>query len=353
MKKFLIIILGICLCSSLAFGEEVDRRLSTIGNEQIRAHTRAMINAGIPGDEAIKMTRLMIQNNYKDQNILRAQKILIDTVEDGLPDKPVMNKAYEGIAKNIQEDRVVEAMEKTRARYSFAYRYARSITQNPDRVNDIGKTIAESLTAGIDNKDAHQIMERLQNSTRKMTGNNTEAFAEEIFLSLRDMARRSVLSKIATDVVGKALEHQYSVQEIKQMRHSFVSRSMNIDPTILAIQYDHDIEHGVRAKDLNDRQKDKSAPLGKNSGHSGSGSFGGGSSGAGGSGSGGTGGGGSGGTGGGGSSGTGGSGSGGTGGGGSSGTGGGGSGGTGGGGSSGTGGGGSSGTGGSGSGRGK
>ena len=109
MKKLLIIILGICLCSSLAFGDEVDRRLSTIGNEQIRVHTRAMINAGIPSDEAIKMTRLMIQNNYQYQNTLRAQKIMIDTVKEGLPDKPVMNKAYEGIAKNAQEGRVVEA----------------------------------------------------------------------------------------------------------------------------------------------------------------------------------------------------------------------------------------------------
>jgi hypothetical protein len=291
MKKILIIIFCICLCSSLAFGEEVDRRLSTIDNEQIKVHTRAMINAGISGDEAIKMTRLMMQNNYQYQNILRAQKILIDTVKDGLPDRVVMNKAYEGIAKNVQEDRVVQAMEKTRIRYSVAYRYARSITQNPDRVKDIGKTIAESLTAGINNKDAYQIMENLQNSTRQMTSNNTEAFAEEIFLSLRDMARRSVLSKIATDVVSKALKHQYSIEEIKQMRHSFVSRSMSIDPTILAIQYGHDIEHGVRAKDLNDRQRGKSAPYGKNSRHSGSGSFSGGSSGAGGSGSGGVGGG--------------------------------------------------------------
>lgn len=322
MKKLLIIILGVCLCSSLAFGDELDPKLSTIGNEQIRVHTRAMINAGIPDDEAIKMTRLMIQNNYKDQNILRAQKILIDTVREGLPDKPVMNKAYEGIAKNVQEDRVVGAMEKTRTRYSVAYRHARSITQNPVRVNDIGKTIAEGLTAGINNKDAYQIMESLQNSTRQMTRNNTEAFAEEIFLSLRDMARRSVLSKIATDVVSKALEHEYSVEEIKQMRHSFISRSMNFDPTILAIQYGHDIEHGVRAKDLNNRQRGKSAPFGKDSGHSGSGSFGGGSGGAGGDGSGGAGGGGSGGAGGGGSGGAGGSGSGGAGGSGSGGAGG-------------------------------
>ena len=281
MKKVLIIILGICLCSSLAFGDELDRKLSTIDNEHIRVHTRAMINVGIPSDEAIKMTRLMIQNNYKDQNILRAQKTLINTVEEGLPDKPVMNKAYEGIAKNVQEDRVVEAMEKIRIRYSVAYRYARSITQNPVRVNDIGKTIAESLTAGINNKDAHQIMESLQNSTRQMTRNNTEAFAEEIFLSLRDMARRSVLSKNAMDVVCKALEHQYSVEEIKQMRHSFTSRSMNIDPNILAIQYCHDIEHGARAKDLNKRQSGKFAPFGKDSIHSGSGSFGGGSGGGG------------------------------------------------------------------------
>jgi len=330
MKKLLIIILGICLCSSLAFGDELDRKLSAIGNEQIRVHTRAMINAGIPIDDAIKMTRLMIQNNYKDQNILRAQKILIDTVEEGLPDRPVMNKAYEGVAKNVQEDRVVEAMEKTRTRYSVAYRHARSITQNPVRVNDIGKTIAESLTAGINNKDAYQIMETLQNSTRQMTGNNKEAFAEEIFLSLRDMARRSVLSRIATDVVSKALEHQYSVQEIKQMRHSFVSRSMNFDPTILAIQYGHDIEQGVRAKDLNDRQRGKAASFRKDNDRSGSGSFGSGSSGARGSGSGGTGGSGSGGTGGSGSGGAGGSGSGGAGGSGSGGAGGSGSGGAGG-----------------------
>lgn len=287
MKNFLIIILGICLCSSLAFGDEVDRKLSTIGNEQIRVHTRAMINAGIPSDEAIKMTSLMIQNNYQYQNTLRAQKILIDTVKEGLPDKPVMNKAYEGIAKNVPENRVIQAMENTRSRYSIAYRHARSITQNSDRVNDIGKTIAESLTAGIHRTDILQIMERLQNRTRQMTRNNTEAFAEEIFLSLRDMARRSVSSKLATDVVGKALEQQYSVQEIKQMRHSFISRSMNIDPTELANQYGYDIEHGVRAKNLNDSQRGESAQSLKDSGYSGSDSSDGGSGGDGGGGGGG------------------------------------------------------------------
>ena len=270
MKNILIIILGISLCASLAFGDEVERKLSTIGNEQIRTHTRAMINAGIPSDEAVKMTRLMIHNNYQNQNTLRAQKILMDTVKEGLPAKSVMNKAYEGIAKNVPENRVIQAMENTRSRYSIAYRHAGDITQNPDRVHDIGKPIAESLTAGIHRTDVLQIMERLQNRTQQMTKSNSEAVAEEIFLSLRAMARRSVSSKIATNVVCKALEQQYSVQEIKQMRHSFISRSMNIDPAKLANQYGYDIEHGVRAKNLNDSQRGESAQSGKDSGHSGS-----------------------------------------------------------------------------------
>jgi hypothetical protein len=282
MKRKIIIILTICLCSSLAFGDELDRRLSTIGNEQIRVHTKEMIHAGMPVDEAIKMTRLMIQNNYRNQNILRAQNILIDTIKEGLPDNPVINKAYEGIAKNAQEDRVVEAMDKTRTRYSTAYRYARSISQVPDQINNIGKIIAEGLTAGILNTDAHQVMERLQNRASQKIGNYTEAFAEEIFLSLRDMARRSVSSKIATDVISKALEQQYSVQEIQQMRTSFISRSMNVDPAKLAVQYAYDIEHGVRAKGLNSSQRGESAQSGKSSGHSGSGGNGGGGGGGGG-----------------------------------------------------------------------
>ena len=297
MKK-LIIILTVCLCSSLAFGDELDRKLSTIGNEQLRVHTREMINAGMPVDEAIKMTRLMIQNNYQPQNILRVQNILIDTVKEGLPDKPVINKAYEGIAKNAQEDRVVEAMDKTRTRYSIAYRYARSITQDPDQINHMGKIIAEGLTAGILNTDAHQVMERLQNSASQKTGNHTEAFAEEIFLSLRDMARRSVSSKIATEVVSKAVDQQYSAQEVRQMRTSFISRSMNIDPAKLAVQYAFDIEHGARAKGRS--QRGEPAQSGRESGQSGSGGNGAGGGGGGGGGAGGGGGGGAGGGGGGG-----------------------------------------------------
>ncbi|MFC1811095.1 hypothetical protein ACFL03_00185 [Thermodesulfobacteriota bacterium] len=250
MKKFLIVIFGISLVASLAFGDEVDRELSTIANEQIRTHTRAMVNAGIHRDEAVKVTKMMIQNNYQNQNTIRAQQILMATVKESLPVKPVMNKAFEGLAKNAPQDLVLRAMERTRYRYSIANNHARQITQNTDRIHDITKAIAEGFTAGIHNKDAVQVMNRLQNRTQQRTKTNTEALAQESFLSLRDMARLGVSSRIAKDVVCHAHNQQYSTQEMKQLRHSFMSHSRSTDPVKLANQYSHAISHGVRAENL-------------------------------------------------------------------------------------------------------
>ena len=167
MKNILIAIFGISLFASLAFGDEVDRELSTVANEQIRTHTRSMVNAGIPIDEAVKVTRMMIQNNYQNQNTIRAQQVLIATVKESLPVQPVMNKAFEGIAKNASEDLVVQAMEKTRNRYSTAYRHAEKITQKTDKIHNIGKVIAEGFTAGMHNTDVTQIMDRLQSRTQR------------------------------------------------------------------------------------------------------------------------------------------------------------------------------------------
>jgi hypothetical protein len=191
MKKILIVIFGIFFFASLAFGDEVDRDLSKIANEQIRTHTRAMVNAGIHRDEALKMTRMMIQRNYQNQNTIRAQQILIATVKESLPVKPVMNKAFEGIAKNAPEDLVVQAMEKTRYRYSIAYKHARQITKNTNRMHNIAKAIAEGFTAGIHNTDTVQVMNKLKSRTQQRTKANTEELAEESFLLLRDMARRT------------------------------------------------------------------------------------------------------------------------------------------------------------------
>jgi hypothetical protein len=240
-----------------------------------------MINAGIPMNEAVKMTRMMMQKNYQNQNTIKAQQILITAAEENLPVKPVMNKAFEGIAKNVPEDLVVRAMDKTRYRYSIAYKHAQKITQNTKQMHNIAKAIAAGYTAGIRNADTIQVMNRLQSRTQQRTITNTEVLAEESFLSLRDMARLGVSSQSAREVVCHALNQRYSAQEMKQLRHSFMNQSTSNNPIKLANQYSYAISHGVKAGNLSSDQIGKNAQTGKggnqgsSNGGSGSGSAGG------------------------------------------------------------------------------
>jgi uncharacterized membrane protein YgcG len=208
----------------------------------------------------------MIENNYRNQNTIRAQKILIETVKESLPVKPVMNKAFEGIAKNVNQDLVLRAMEQTRNQYSIANKHARQITQNTDQMHHIAKVIAEGLRAGIHNTYAVEVMNRIQNRTEQRTQVNIGKLAEESFLSLRDMARLGVKSKTARQVVCHALDQQYTAQEMHQMRHSFMTRSMNTNPVKLANQYSHAIRSGLKAGNLNANQMSTQSGM---SGHQG------------------------------------------------------------------------------------
>ena len=281
MKKISLIILSIFFCASLAWGDEVDDGLSNMATEQIRIHTRAMINAGIPSDDAIKMTRMMIQNRFQHKNTLRAQQIVMDTAKKNLPIEPVMNKAFEGIAKNALENQVIQAMEKTRNRYSYAYSHSREFTNKRGRTDNIGNAIAKGLVAGMYEKDIERTSESLQERTRQMTRTRAEILAEESFLALRTMARLGVSSKMAADTVCQALQQQYSAKEMKQMHHSFMTRSMSTNPAKLAYQYTHAIRKGVRAGNLDTNQtgkptqNDHTGGSGSSDGSGGSGSSGG------------------------------------------------------------------------------
>ena len=277
MKRILPIILVVFLCVLPAWGDEVDDGLPDKAIEQVRTRTRAMISVGIDGDEAVEMTRMMIQNRFQHRNTLRAQQIVIDAIENGLPAEPVMNKAFEGMAKNVPEDRVVQAMEKTRDRYSYAYSHANQFTQNRGKTNDIGNALAQGVAAGMAKGDVDRTMEVLRQRTRQMTRSRTEELAKESCLALRTMARRGVSSEIAADVVTMALQQKYTAQEMQQIHNMFMTRSMNVDPNKLAQHYANAIGQGVKAGNLSSSQLGETAQTGKNSGTNGSGSSGGGS----------------------------------------------------------------------------
>ncbi|MBW1765253.1 MAG: hypothetical protein JRJ23_11040 [Deltaproteobacteria bacterium] len=84
------------------------------------------------------LSQLMEQNRFTVQERSRVQQILADAEENGIPQGPIQEKAYEGFAKKVTEQRIIQAMEAVSNRYQFAYTQANRIGQDPDGVEDIG-----------------------------------------------------------------------------------------------------------------------------------------------------------------------------------------------------------------------
>ena len=278
MKKIFVIAFVLSLFASVALGDEVDTGLSAMATEQLKVSTRQMIRSGINGDDAIKMTRLMLENRFREEHALRVHQILIDAHKEGLPVGPIMSKAHEGIAKQVKDMEIVQAMEKVRSRYSLAYEQANKLTPNQAQIRLIGNNIAEGLAAGMNDYDVSRIRHRLQQRSQQMTNSEMNELAVESLRSARDMARLRVSSSSAADIVCQALQHRYGAKEMARMRKSFMTHSRNSSPTTLAESYLDAIRGGRSVENLG--SLGKSGAGGSSGGPVGSGSSGGGYGGA-------------------------------------------------------------------------
>lgn len=262
MRKSIIILCMFLLCAPAAFADEVDQGLPKQTSEQLKANTREMIRLGAGSDDAVNMTRLMVQNRFQVENTIQAQEIVMNALKQGLPAEPVMNKAYEGMAKGVPAGSVVQAMEKTRARYAYAYEKAKGLEEDPDETPLTGEVIAEGMTAGLKNEDADRICDQLQTRDRLKDGeadmkqdrdrdrDRLHTLAQESFMTVREMARRGVPSDVAADAVCQALQNNYQAREMQQLRNAFMTNAAKGDPVQVANRYTYALRHGTSADDL-------------------------------------------------------------------------------------------------------
>ena len=284
MKKIIITVLFLLFYASSAFADEVDDRLPPGTPDKLKASTRQMILAGLKDDDAIKMTRSMLENKFTIDNTLEAQQIIMNALYEGLPLEPLKNKIFEGMAKNVKPDRIVRAMEMVLSRYTFAYGQAAVLTKEKTQIGRLGNTLSAALAAGLKNQDAAQICSMIQNKAQTMNSTAHNSLAFETLKTARDMARLNVASQAVADVLIQALQKDYRAEEMKSMRASFRSHSRTGSPQNLAKSFSKAIQQG-KSIDGPEGPADMehSGDLGGSGGSSGSGGSGG-SSGSGGSG---------------------------------------------------------------------
>jgi len=252
MQKIFILLFGIMLLASPVLGDEVDDGLPQGTSPQVRLSAREMAAAGVPADVAAGMTRRMMENRFRQEQIIRAHRTVMAALKEGLPQTAVINKANEGMVKKASAEAVLQAMENTRSRYSFGYRQAREIARQEREVRQIGNLIADSLAAGVLEPDVLRTMEQLRERerTRSKAESRSGELAVETFQALRSMTRLGVSGRTAAEVVCRALEQRFSEREMNSLQQAFMKGSLQGAPEKLAHQYVAAIGRGERADDL-------------------------------------------------------------------------------------------------------
>ena len=135
MKRLLFIIfIMCCFAPSALFADYVDDKLPDGTSAQIKEGARQIIDLGVKRRHVVKITKRMIKSNFDEKQIVAAYDVLIAARKKGLSEDPLMDKLNEGIAKEVQPDKIIQAMEKVRGRYETASRYAKILSNDEKHI---------------------------------------------------------------------------------------------------------------------------------------------------------------------------------------------------------------------------
>jgi uncharacterized protein (DUF2267 family) len=266
MKKILLILMATMLWVCPVWADEIDEALPATTSLQIRNNTRHMIQAGISKDDAIQLTRSMLQHRFQEKYTIQAQNTLMETMQSGLPVDPVMNKAFEGMAKNKPDETIVQAMKKTKSRWTYADRKAQELTTDEETQDRIRMSIAQGMGAGLQDDNIEPVMAQLQTRTRLMSQNKADELCLQTFLTTRTMARLGVDPDTVSDVVSQALQNQFTAREMQQLRSNFNNQSHEMSPNQLANQFSQKLGQGEKPGDSGSSNENNAGQSGSNQG---------------------------------------------------------------------------------------
>jgi hypothetical protein len=130
----------------------------------------------------------MLKNQFSNESILRAQKIIMRAKREGLPVEPIINKSYEGMAKRVPQERIILAMEKVLNRYALAYQKACKLTEDKTRRSHITEEVAECIAAGMTENDVDRIVHQLDYRVHETSKDDAEGLATETFKVAKEAA---------------------------------------------------------------------------------------------------------------------------------------------------------------------
>lgn len=246
MRKIIFIIIIIFFIPLSLFADEADEALPEGTPAQIKESIREGVRVGIEDKVLVKTTITMLENDFSEQQILKAHEVLIEAKERDLPEEPLMNKVYEGVSKKIQAENIIRAMERVRSRYETANNYAQSLTLERNQVRTMTMDIAECMAAGMGQNDMARIMEMLNQRKGEINMVEGTELNKETLKTVKSMARTGAGSEDIMNVVDNSFQRGYSSGEMRQLGSAFMKQALTSSspPSELAKSYSNAIKMG-------------------------------------------------------------------------------------------------------------
>ena len=277
------VVLLVVMLATTAFGDVIDESLPPETPQAVKASVRQTVRSGLPQAKVVQLTRAMVQNKFNEQQIQQTHTLMMEARNSGLPVQPLMNKAFEGMAKGIDPSLILGAMQMVQSRNEFAYQRAARLSQNKTRTANLGRSIAAGLAAGLSKNDANKITEMIEQRSRSMQSDRAYSLALECFNTARDVSRLGVSSQAVTNMLANALNKGFNHHDMQAMRSAFMAQSRQSHPQNLARSYSAAILEGKGFQGGRGSDAGHGASGSGHSGSGGSGASGGGSGGSGGS----------------------------------------------------------------------
>ena len=236
----------VLLSATAALGDEIDGSLPPDSPPAVKASARQAIQSGLEKESVVKLTRAMLQNKFNEQQVKLVHSLMIEAKNSDIPVQLLMNKAFEGMTKNVDPSRIVGAMETVQSRNEFAYQNAARLSKNKFQTANLGRALSAALAAGFSKEDADKVTKRLQQRAKSMKSDKAYSLALECFKTTRDVSRLRVTSQAVTNILVTALKKGFDHQEMHAMRSAFMTKAHHSLPQNLAHSYPAAIEEGKR-----------------------------------------------------------------------------------------------------------
>lgn len=193
----------------------------------------ALIERYVPEKDVQRLVSGMVDRGTDAGTIQSVLTTMRQAVDEGLPFHPLMEKAFEGLAKGVDPPRIQDAVLRVAERYRTAYRYVNS-KWSSDATHRLGEPVAEAIAVGLNIEQIDATLTTViavPSSSPK--DERTIDRALKVLKTARNLAALGISPSLVEQVLVNSLRDGFPLRDIQDLPNLLLKYTphSSFDPT--------------------------------------------------------------------------------------------------------------------------